>query len=355
MEKIINQISDELQGFIAKSNSRIDKMQSQLDAIELKGGNPAFVGGGAADPAAAVAKAIMEHKAAFESHGRVRFEVPSLIERKTFASTGLVNPQTWQTIGTDGGFRYGNVRALFRVVPADSGSIFQVREVSTSGWNASPQTESSAKNESEATLTGETLSVQTIAHWVSASKQALEDVQGLEAFIRGRLLWGLDAEVDEQLTSGNGVGTNLKGLATVAQAFDTTLLNASAGWDLYFVAGAAAAQIRRNGFNPTFMLVHPNDAFRMGFTRDDEGRYMVPPQGVPPVVQSVAVAEGTFIAGDASQALIRARQTATIDLSESHSDYFTKNMVAIRAEERLAFQVTSYSAFVYGSFVTSPA
>lgn len=350
----ITGLSSDVKTWMGRTSARVDALQAQFDALDLQKQFPGF-GGGSSDPAATIAKGIVEHKQAFESHGRVRFDVPSLIQHKTFVSTNLVNPETHPTIGTDGGFRYGNVRALFRVVTTNSGSIFQIRETDSSGWNASPQVESSAKNQSEATLTGETLSVQTLAHWVPVSKQALDDVEGLEAFLRGRLLWGLDLEVDEQIVAGNGSGQNLKGLTSVAQAFDTALLNAGAGWDLYFVAGAAGAQVRRNGYNPSFFLCHPNDAFRMGFTRDDEGRYLIPPQGVPPVVQSVAVAEGTFIAGDASQAMIRARQMATIDMSESHSDYFTKNLVAIRAEERLAFQTMSHKAFVYGSFVTSPA
>ena len=41
---------------------------------------------------------------------------------------------------------------------------------------------------------------------------------------------------------------------------------------------------------------------------------------------------------------------ATIDISTEHSDFFTKNLVAVRAEERLAFVVYRTTALVYGSF-----
>lgn len=352
-ENFQTKTGDSLKGL----DTKIDLLQKQVDEFnaeaQRKAADPGR--GTGKDPASAIVRGIAEHKTAFQQTGRFRFEVPTTLESKSFASTGLVNPQTYGTIGTDGGWGYGNVRALFRAVPAGAGSVFQIRETDSSGWNASPQSETSAKNESTATLTADTLTVQTIAHWVQASRQALDDVEGLAEFIRGRLLWGLAAEIDEQLIGGDGNGQNLLGLTNLATAFDLTLLNAAGGWDRYFVAGAAAAQVRKSGFNPNFMLVHPYDAFRMGFTRDDEARYLTPPPGLPPIVQTTAISEGTFVCGDSSQGMIRVRQTATIDLSESHDDFFVRNLVAIRAEERMLFQVTARRAFVTGSFNTSPA
>jgi hypothetical protein len=47
---------------------------------------------------------------------------------------------------------------------------------------------------------------------------------------------------------------------------------------------------------------------------------------------------------------------AQIEISASHSDYFTKNLVAIRAERRLLLAVKRPASYIKGSnFTTSPA
>lgn len=351
-----NKLITEFNAGIARVNSQYQKLQQQVDAIDekhqrLSGG----FGSKGSDPAEAIVKGLVEHKEQFDATARSRFEVPSvLLNSKGFTSTGLVAADPSSRIGLAAGAPAGAVRALFPVVPADSGSVFTVRESASTGWAASPQTEASAKAESTATLTGETLGVRTIAHWCQASRQSLDDVVGLSEFIRARLLWGLNAKVDQEIVSGDNTGEHLSGLTTSATAFSTALLVASKGWDLYGILGAAAVQCRTNGFNPTFALCHPTDVYRMRFLRDSTGQYVQPPP-IPAIVESTAISQGSFIVGDATQAVLRVRMSAVIDLSESHSDFYVKNLVALRCEERLALQIISPSAFIAGSLSASPA
>jgi hypothetical protein len=44
------------------------------------------------------------------------------------------------------------------------------------------------------------------------------------------------------------------------------------------------------------------------------------------------------------------RNDATVEISREHSDYFTRNMIAVLAEERLALTVFAPLAFVYFGF-----
>lgn len=69
------------------------------------------------------------------------------------------------------------------------------------------------------------------------------------------------------------------------------------------------------------------------------------------VVVSRSMPPGKFLLGDFENgAEIRDRMESTIDVSDSHADFFTSNKIAIRAEERIALPVFRSTAFMRGSF-----
>jgi HK97 family phage major capsid protein len=61
--------------------------------------------------------------------------------------------------------------------------------------------------------------VTTIAHYVLATKQILDDVPQLQSYIDGRLRYGLMYVEEGQLLNGGGTGTDLNGINTQATAF----------------------------------------------------------------------------------------------------------------------------------------
>lgn len=358
---------NELRGVVQAQNETretIDRMQAEMKGLYERlpaGGYRPSIG---ASFGKQIATKLLEGKGDFDRSARLRVEVESasFFERKaTLLTTGgspasdLYAAQNAATIGTYGGFAYGGVRRLFREVGIDGGAVFQVRESSNAGWSAGMQIEGQEKQESVAELTGVQIPVQTVATFINLSKQALDDINGLSAFLDGRLIWALEAELESQLLTGSGAGTNLTGLSGVAQLFDYSWLDYSAGWNVYDVIGASAAQLRLSGFTPSFVVMNPVDAFKMRHAKDDEGRYLAAPGQLPPVIESAAMTEGSFVTGDSSQAVIRPRMAMTIDLSEEHGTNFTSNLLTIRAEMRLAFQILSTRGFVFGSTGTSPA
>ena len=339
---------------VAKAFSQL---QEQVDAIDRK---TQSVSAGwhskGGDPVAMLCKSIADGKADLERNGRLRFET------KTLLSTGLTTPAAMDAIGASGRAAYGAVRNSMRTVPITSASVFRVRE-SSNTLQSSPQTEGSTKNESTVTLTGETVDVRTIATFIDVSKQALDDVEGLGEFLRASLLWANEKEVEEQLVSGDGTGQNLTGLATSAQAFDSTILPVANGYEFPDVLAAAGIQLIEDGFMPTHYVVSPRDWFLMETLKDDEGRYIL---GYPreafqtalwgkQVIPSPAITQGTFLAYDASQNIIRQRQMATVDVSFEHASHFTANLACIRLEERLLLVTMHGDSAVYGSLTTSPA
>jgi HK97 family phage major capsid protein len=254
-------------------------------------------------------------------------------------------------IGAAAGAPAGDLLAIVPTLPVSAGAVYVAREDSASGWKASPQVETNIKFESSASFSAEIIPVRTIATWIAASRQSLDDVDGLADFIRARLLWALMRELEAQILSGSGAGENLAGLLPAAQNWVVP----SGGWDLFGQLSHAAVQVRLNGYEPTAVVMHPRSALRVMLQRASDGQYIAQPPQIPRIVTCAAMAENQFLCGDFSQCVLRVRQDVTVDVSTEHSDFFTRNMIAIRAEQRVALVTYSGAAFVKGTLQTSPA
>ena len=62
------------------------------------------------------------------------------------------------------------------------------------------------------------------------------------------------------------------------------------------------------------------------------------------------MSQGSFVVADlANSVVLFQRQETTVEISTSHSDFFTRNLCALLAEERLALAVTKPLGIIYGS------
>ena len=272
------------------------------------------------------------------------------------ASAGtLVQPQQNPGILMPG-LRRLTIRDLLAQGRTTSNAIEYVREnVFTN--SAAPVAEGALKPESQLTFTKEKANVRTIAHWIQASRQIMDDAPMLESYVNGRLLFGLDLVEEGQLLNGDGTGDNLIGLNKVASAYDTGL-NATGDTRADQIAHAIF-QTSESEFEASGLILNPRDWHAIALLKDAEGRYIF---GGPaafaakvmwglPVVATKAQAQGTFTVGGfdlASQ--IWDRMDATIEISNQDRDNFVKNMLTILCEERLA--VTHYrpTAIIKGTF-----
>lgn len=274
------------------------------------------------------------------------------------STPGILIPQRVPGIVSPG-VRRVRVRDLFPRFPTSNSSVeFAKENVYTN--NASPQVEASAKEESALTFTIDYANVKTIAHWIPAAKQILADMPALQAYINQRLLDGLKDEEDAQLLTGDNTGQNLSGLSTEATAYDTGLNDTG---DTYIdKVGNAIGQVEAVNLVPDGIIVHPSDWRRMNKVKDQAsgvGNYVLggpasmatPTLWGLPVATTTAVTVGTFFVGAfQTHSAIWDREDAMVEISTEHSDYFTKNLVAIRAEERLTVAFYRSDAFIYGSF-----
>jgi HK97 family phage major capsid protein len=109
-------------------------------------------------------------------------------------------------------------------------------------------------------------------------------------------------------------------------------------------------------YEPSGIVMHPNDWEDIELTKDANGQYLVAVSvamgGEPrvwrmPVVETPAIAEGTALVGAfGTGAQLYDREDASIRISEQHSDFFIRNAIVILAEQRLALAVKRPEAFV---------
>lgn len=70
-----------------------------------------------------------------------------------------------------------------------------------------------------------------------------------------------------------------------------------------------------------------------------------------PVVATQAMTVDKFLVGNFRRAAtLNDRWTPSVEVSTEHQDFFTKNLVAILAEERVALAVKRAAAITYGNF-----
>jgi len=225
-----------------------------------------------------------------------------------------------------------------------------------------------AKPQSSFTFVGEQAPVRTIAHWEAAHRNVLADEPQLRSIIDNELMYGLRLQEDEQILNGDGSGENLTGVLQTSGIQTYTWSDGATSP----VADTKADAIRRAAtlaflsyYEPTGLVLHPNDWEDIELTKDANGQYLVAVSvamgGEPriwriPVVETPAIAEGTALVGAfGTGAQLYDREQASIRVSEQHSDFFVRNAIVVLAEQRLALAVKRPEAFVSVDFDAAPS
>lgn len=220
-----------------------------------------------------------------------------------------------------------------------------------------------AKPESDLTFTEVNYPVRWIAHWMQITRQMLEDLAFMRGYIDQRLLIGLARREDNQILNGNGVAPNLTGILTTSgiQTLDAAYFTAnpvkSAGFDnenINRIRRAKTKVMITGDAMPTFLVANPTDVEEWETVTDANRQYLIGSPFGPdvrrlwglPIIESQNIAAKTVLVGDGSMAAVVDRMQSRIYTTDSHSDYFIRNLFVILAEERLAVPVFRPSAFV---------
>lgn len=339
------------------SNELKSSLTARLDEMEQKLARRGREGG---DEHKSTGQLVIENEdvkafmAARRSKGSVRVGVKAITSAD--ASAGDLVPEDRRPGILMPGLRRMTIRDLITPGRTSSNAIQYVKETGFTN-NADVVSESTQKPESDLTFDLVTTAVATIAHWVHASKQILDDAPMLQSYVDGRLRYGLAFVEEQQILNGDGTGENLSGIVTEASDYSAPI--AVSGATMIDTLRLAMLQAELAEFPATGITLNPKDWTRIELTKDSEGRYIIanpanstqPRLWSLPVVATQAMAEDDFLVGAFQLgAQIFDREDANVEISTEDRDNFVKNMVTIRAEERLAMAVYRPEAFVYGDF-----
>jgi HK97 family phage major capsid protein len=180
----------------------------------------------------------------------------------------------------------------------------------------------------------------------------VDDERQLRGYIENRLLYGLRLKEDQQLLYGSGLGNEINGILTdtgiqtYSQLPTETLIDA-------IRKGVTKSYVEE--YRPTGIVMNHQDWETIELTKGDDEHYIwvnvTTTNGTRlwglPVVATNAIQKGTILMGDfARGSAVHDRENATLRISDSHADFFTKNLWALLAEERIAQSILRPNAFV---------
>lgn len=260
-----------------------------------------------------------------------------------------------------GAFRVLTLESLLNTIPTTANAVDYVREnVFT---NAAAETaEGAAKPESSITTSLVTEPVSTVAHWLKISKQLAADNAALAAYINTRMIYGVNLRVENQIIAGTGVAPNMSGFTksgnftahgyTAASLTGAGLLN-----NRFDLIGKMIGDSQAGDYPADAIIVNPTDWWTMRLAKDSQNRYLlgdpgasVAPTlfGLPVVASNAMTADTVIVASLGLAATFYNREGVVVEMSDSDSDNFTKNLITIRAERRCMLAVERPAAVRYG-------
>ena len=197
--------------------------------------------------------------------------------------------------------------------------------------------------------TPKTVSLAKIACHIKESDEYIDDYPFLASAINGRLLYELG------LVEQNKLVTDLLGTSGIQSDTTTWTAGTTATGLADLILDAAMDVQTGSGFNADGIMINPADWYTLRIAKDGEYRYygggFFGAQNIPnlwgiPVCVTTAVAAGTIVVGAFKTCgSVVQRGGVTVEATNTDQDDFVKNLMTIRAEERLALAVRRPAGF----------
>ena len=263
------------------------------------------------------------------------------------------------------------VIGLFDQIETDQNSFAYMEETTFTNASAE-QAEEATTAEAALDFTEKTASIRKIGVFLPVTEELLADVSGIQGYVNSRLATMMKLRLDSQLLSGDGTAPNIEGILDAGKTNVDAIAYGSYSGELKQLGALyqAITNIRTGGFvEPDAIVMHPNDWYQVVTSISDfagtssagyaaknplfvvGGGFGDAPQpriwGIP-VVPSTAIAENTVLVGrfgGGEAAHVVMRQGIDLAVSDSHSDFFLKGKLAIRATMRVGLAVYRQEAF----------
>lgn len=274
------------------------------------------------------------------------------------AGVALAMLDTKATMSTGAGFspqtiRDGSVVPLptrppqlidyLRIEPTDQNAVKFMKQ-STRTNTAAPKGEGAAFDEATLVYAEATANIRKIGVYLPVTEEQIEDEAGVRSVIEGELKTMVRQVLDEQITVGDGTGSNILGMyaATGAQ---TQARGTDTEFDQIL---KAMTKVRTTGRGrPNLVVLHTNNYQKLALTKSSDGQYIFGAPGGSPldrvwgiqIAMSEALTEGNGLVIDTDYAKVKLRKDLTVAVSDSHGTNFINGILAIRAHIRAGLQV----------------
>jgi HK97 family phage major capsid protein len=195
-----------------------------------------------------------------------------------------------------------------------------------------PIPEGTVKPEATLGWTSETAEIGTYAHWIPITRQAVSDAPYLRSLVDGELRRGvvnrLETEAALTLTGATGF------LTGTGASLDAAIRD-------------GIAEVEAAGFRAETILLNPKDSAAIDISASGSITYADRQRGLwgVNIVTAAAVPQGSAFVGDLRSGITMFdRHIVETFITDSHSDYFIKNVLVLLSEARAGFAVTQPNA-----------
>ena len=209
----------------------------------------------------------------------------------------------------------------------------------------------------EAELNLETLNaaVEKIGHVLPASEEILSDSAQVRAMVNDRLRFGVLYQENSFLLYGTGTSPQIQGILTAdgVQQYDAT--GDPAADTIIDAIRKGMTRAHMAEYAPTGVVINPQDWETVQLAKGTDDHYLwisVTTGGeqrffLMPVVVTNAILAGEVLVGSfALASTLWDRQAVEVVTTDSHSDWFYKDTVAIKARERVCHTLYRPDAYV---------
>lgn len=259
-----------------------------------------------------------------------------------------------------GAFRALRVQDVLPQGVTNSNMVEYTRELLFTN-NAAETAEGAQKPESVLTFELIQDPVRTIATFIKASKQVLDDAPQLQSYIDTRLRHAVEQRIDAQLLNGDGTGQNISGIMNTG---NHTAFTPVTGENQLDSINRAIYKVYEADYAPTAIIMNPADwgaieRIKRGtadaaYVIGDPSAMLGPMLWGLPVVVTNAMPAGKFVVAAFDIAYqVWNREGTKVEIFEQDEKNVQENLLTIRAEGRKMLSTYRPASSFGGNLVQS--